>query len=312
MTDKELLYIKTVAEERNITRAADKLHIAQPSLTQTLQRIENRLECSLFLRRKDGVTLTEAGKCLYEAACEMLRVYDLALQRIGELKGGDRPVRAGASWYNTTLLLAVAVTEFSRRFPASDVKLIEKSTAQLLELLFAGELDLCLTHEYPDEYPSRPDARLAITPLFREAFCVVAHESFVLDGRVRKTPDGGNELDMTALSELPCVAFSEGQRIRHIADFVFARAHVVPKVVLTTYGFPSAMEIVERGAGFALLPELYVRREIERGRKKVRHYPVPAACAAYWTAAVCVRRSEILPDPVKELISILKSRKPYA
>ena len=58
MTDKELLYIKTIADEGSITRAAELLHIAQPSLTQTLQRIERQLECQLFLRRKNGVELT--------------------------------------------------------------------------------------------------------------------------------------------------------------------------------------------------------------------------------------------------------------
>ena len=312
MTDKELLYIKTVAEERNITRAAEKLHIAQPSLTQTLQRVENRLGCRLFLRRKDGVEPTEAGRCVYDAACEMLRVYGAALERLEQMKGGRRSVRVGASWYNTTLVLTAAVTEFGRCYPSAGVQMIEKSTAQLLDLLNAGELDLCLTHEYPAEYPSRPDARLSVLPLFREPFCAAAHESFGLDGHLRPVPGGPDELDMAVLSTLPAVAFSEGQRIRHITDFAFARAGIAPKIVLTTYGSPSAMEIVERGAGFALLPERYAAREIERGRKKVRQYRLPAACAAYWTAAVCVRRAEILPDPVKTLISILKRCDPYA
>ena len=116
MTDKELLYIKTIADEGSITRAAELLHIAQPSLTQTLQRIERQLECQLFLRRKNGVELTEAGRCLYSAACEMLRIYSAALEKLSTLRGG-RAVRVGASWYNTTLVLTAAVTEFGRCFP---------------------------------------------------------------------------------------------------------------------------------------------------------------------------------------------------
>ena len=52
MTDKELLYIKTIAEEHNITKAAEKLHVAQPSLTQCIKRIEKSLDCPLFYRKK--------------------------------------------------------------------------------------------------------------------------------------------------------------------------------------------------------------------------------------------------------------------
>ncbi|MBR0107547.1 MAG: LysR family transcriptional regulator [Pyramidobacter sp.] len=311
MTDKELLYIKTIADEGSITRAAELLHIAQPSLSQTLRRIERQLECQLFLRRKNGVELTEAGRCLYSAACEMLRIYSAALEKLSTLRGG-RAVRVGASWYNTTLVLTAAVTEFGRCFPGADVKLIEKNTAQLLELLKSGELDLCLTHEYPAEYPSRSDPRLEVTPLFREAFCAVAHESLGLDRHVLCSRDGTGELVVRALSGLPAIAFSEGQRIRHITDFVLARAGVKPGKAPTTYGFPSALGLAAQGAGFVLLPELYARRELGRGYEKVRQYRLPADCAAYWTAAVCVRKAEILPDLVKTFISILKRCDPYA
>ena len=69
MTDKELLYIKTIAEEHNITKAAEKLHVAQPSLTQCIKRIEKSLDCPLFYRKKTGLVLTDGGKLYYETAC---------------------------------------------------------------------------------------------------------------------------------------------------------------------------------------------------------------------------------------------------
>ncbi|MBR1896530.1 MAG: LysR family transcriptional regulator substrate-binding protein, partial [Pyramidobacter sp.] len=162
------------------------------------------------------------------------------------------------------------------------------------------------------EYPCRPDARLDVTPLFREEFCVAAHQSLGLDRHVRASAGGVPELDMSSLAGLPVVAFSEGQRIRHITDFVLARAGVKPGKAPTTYGFPSALGLAAQGAGFVLLPELYARRELGRGYEKVRQYRLPADCAAYWTAAVCVRKAEILPDLVKTFISILKRCDPYA
>lgn len=95
MTDKELPRVKTVAEERNVARAAEKLHIARPSPTRTLRRVEQRLDRELFSRGGNGVELTEAGRVVCEAAREMLSVYDAALKRVGALRR-PRKRRPGA------------------------------------------------------------------------------------------------------------------------------------------------------------------------------------------------------------------------
>ena len=315
MTDKELLYVKTVAEERNVTRAAEKLHIAQPSLTQCLRRIETRLEFELFERGKKGVELTEAGRVVFDAACEMLKTWDAALDRLKELRGREAgSLTVGASWYGTTLVLTRAVTAFNRRWPDVTVRLVEKNTADLLTLLRNGEIDAALTHEYPQGHPLKTTERgLTQRELFTERFCVLAHERFGLDRRARRDQFGEPEIDLAKLSDVPLIAFSAGQRIRRVADFAFSQAGVQPKVALTTYGFPSAVELVAQGAGAALLPELYARRVLASEQyKMIRRFRVPGQYAAEWTTAVCCRRSQKLPDPVKNLISILKRIDPYA
>ena len=62
MTSRELLYVKTIADEKSISQAAKKLFIAQPSLSQSLQRIEEQLGTQLFNRSVGGLTLTYAGE----------------------------------------------------------------------------------------------------------------------------------------------------------------------------------------------------------------------------------------------------------
>ena len=73
MTDKELLYIKTIAEEHNITKAAEKLHVAQPSLTQCIKRIEKSLDCPLFYRKKTGLVLTDGENSTMKPPAGFLR-----------------------------------------------------------------------------------------------------------------------------------------------------------------------------------------------------------------------------------------------
>ena len=68
MTSKELMYVKTIAEEKTISKAAQKLFVAQPSLSQSLQRIEEALGARLFNRTAGGLTLTYAGERYYHMA----------------------------------------------------------------------------------------------------------------------------------------------------------------------------------------------------------------------------------------------------
>ena len=64
-----------VAEENNITRAARKLHVSQPSLTQQLQRLEQELDAKLLIRTNSGVRLTEAGEAYLQMAKQMVQLY---------------------------------------------------------------------------------------------------------------------------------------------------------------------------------------------------------------------------------------------
>ena len=86
MTSRELEYIKTVADEKSISAAARKLYIAQPSLSQSLQRIEENLGAHLFNRTPSGLTLTYAGKRCYQMACQVLKIYSDFETEISDIK----------------------------------------------------------------------------------------------------------------------------------------------------------------------------------------------------------------------------------
>ena len=91
MTTKELLYVKTVADEKNISKAAKKLFIAQPSLSQSIQRIEESVGTELFNRTSGGLTMTFAGERYYHMAVQVLKLYqdfEMEISDINNLKTG--------------------------------------------------------------------------------------------------------------------------------------------------------------------------------------------------------------------------------
>lgn len=99
MTSKELLYVKTIAEEKNISKAAQKLFVAQPSLSQSLQRIEDALGTRLFNRTAGGLTLTYAGEKYYQMAAQILKMYDDFETEVSDINN----LRPGAStWESPT------------------------------------------------------------------------------------------------------------------------------------------------------------------------------------------------------------------
>ncbi len=107
MSLREYEYFMAIAEENNITKAAQKLHVSQPSLTQQLKRTEQELDCKLLVRTNSGVQLTEAGEAYLRMARQMLQLHENFKYEIGQLRKLEYGrLRAGASWYLTTTLVS--------------------------------------------------------------------------------------------------------------------------------------------------------------------------------------------------------------
>ncbi|NRA87391.1 MAG: LysR family transcriptional regulator, partial [Rhizobiales bacterium] len=93
----------TVVEQKSIHRAAKKLNISQPSLSQSIKNIESYYECLLLERTKRGVFLTEPGKRLYKHSCKILELGSFMHQEITDLisgRTGKLRISAGTAWGN--------------------------------------------------------------------------------------------------------------------------------------------------------------------------------------------------------------------
>ena len=162
---------------------------------------------------------------------------------------------------------------------------------------------MVLVHQYPKEYPyqKEPEGKSFVAvPLVQERFLLAAHEKFSI-------PVCGAEqtADLKHMGDLPLIRFSDQQRIRRISDFVLEQAGAALPTALTTYGFPSVLDFVAQGVGAAILPELYLRKEIKTG-SPIRLYPLDPALPAYWTSAVCYYQSEYMPVTVEAFLELLK------
>ena len=132
MTERELLYVKTIAEERSISGAAKKLFMTQPSLSSCVQKIESALGTRLFQRTSTGLVLTFAGERYYQVAQDILKIYndfEIEVSDINNLKKGR--VTIGITVYLATFILPVVLPVFKKLCPNIELAIVEKNSTEL-------------------------------------------------------------------------------------------------------------------------------------------------------------------------------------
>lgn len=141
---RHLRYFLAVADARHFTRAAAKLGIGQPPLSQQIRALENELGTPLFLRQPRGVTLTEAGRALAEDARQILSAAERAVDRAQRAAAGDIG-RLRIGMINSAPFhpfVPRAIREFGQRHPEVRLSLEENSTPALLEDVRAERCDV--------------------------------------------------------------------------------------------------------------------------------------------------------------------------
>src|SRR5438105_13052243 len=141
----QLRYFVAVADEGNFSRAAAKVRVAQPSLSQQIRKLERELVQPCFDRCLRSVVLTEAGRCLLDYARQILASVGDAQRCVDELKGkiaGD--VAVGAIPTIAPYVLPELVVTFQKHYPDVTLHIVEDVTAGITRRIEAGELDVAV------------------------------------------------------------------------------------------------------------------------------------------------------------------------
>ena len=170
MDIKELNYIVAIAEEGSISKAAERLFMAQSGLSQFLQILEHEVGSKLFIRTSKGVRPTEAGRLMIEYAYRELSEYHRVrdeIQDVNNLKGGR--VIMGISTFRGTFLMPPVLEAFGREFPGIHVVIVEANSMALEGMLKNGTIDVALII-LPAKILKPGDAEFVM----RDEICIVA------------------------------------------------------------------------------------------------------------------------------------------
>jgi DNA-binding transcriptional LysR family regulator len=242
MTFRQLEIFSAIVDTGRFTSAARKLYVAQPSVSQQIQLLEQELGEPLFVRLKNRtIHLTEAGKVLKGHADLILRQCQIAKMEVSTLTTEPSgQIRMGIGGHQLTFMLAPAFRNFHERFSKVCVDIVNGTTPQLLEMLKTNQLDLALLN-FPIQSPE-----LQTRLLFTEELCVVIQKTHPIAQH--------SVADVSEIAQLPLVLFDQSTSTRRRLDAFFQASKITPKVIFELSSVEAMLRMVEEGLGATIVP----------------------------------------------------------
>jgi LysR family transcriptional regulator, benzoate and cis,cis-muconate-responsive activator of ben and cat genes len=240
---KRLEYFLAVAEELHFGRAAERLNIAQPSLSRHILQFEEELGATLFDRGRGQIRLTQAGEALLKHARVMiLSIEDVKLEVRRIDQGARGRLRIGFVGSATHGILPTMIKSFRRNYPDVDLSLWAMNNAQQHRALVRREIDIAIAR------PRIDDAEVKSVPFYEEPLILAAYDALEIDTR--------RPVSLEALQRQTFVLYPEQPR-PSFADTVLdlCRAEgFEPAHYVFCMDYQTAISLVAVGEGVSVVP----------------------------------------------------------
>ncbi|MGL5434794.1 MAG: LysR substrate-binding domain-containing protein [Lachnospiraceae bacterium] len=257
MNIRQIEYILKIAEERNITRAAEKLFISQPALNKHLLLLEDELGTKIFHRSRSDWHPTEAGNVYLESAQKILQIKreayrvlnDMVTGKMGELSIGFTPGRGSE-------MFSYVYPKFYSEYPDIILTPHELSVRRQQALIARGELDLgfltlCDKHRTSDEY----------IPLSKEEIFLALPKKHPLSHY--ETDVEFATMDISAVQYEPFVLMYPESTIRLLVDDIFEQSGFDPCVLFETSSTNTILTMIRSSLCCGLIPYHYIKKRPE-------------------------------------------------
>ncbi|WP_108127277.1 LysR substrate-binding domain-containing protein [Saccharospirillum mangrovi] len=230
---RHLRYCLALAEVQNFTRAAQRVHVTQSTLSHQIRQLEDELGVDLFHRHGKSVTITESGRAFVDQIQPIIEAVDAAVAGLksvpDELTG---ELRIAATHSFNVQLIPQCLAEFMARFPRVKVVVEELSGEGIAAGLENGTLDVGVAYR-----PAVPRG-LWFEPLFNEELKLIVAPNHALAGRKR--------VRMVELNGLPMALLTPNFSTRQLLDECFMAAGAKPQVVAEMNAISPMVELVRR------------------------------------------------------------------
>lgn len=250
---RQLRTFKSVAELGSLSKASDRLRIAQPALSRQIKLLEHELRIDLFVRNGRGMTLTSAGQLLLERTAGLVRQIEQVRDDLQSMNGTPSgPVVLGLVPTVSCVLSAGFAHHIVEQFPGISLRIVESYGGHLVEWLHRGEMDLAII------YGPSVDLHLSVQTLGHDDLVVVGPRGCGLAEQ--------GHVDAEWLCQQKLVLPSHTHGLRALIEKVARRKGISLNVPAEADSFRVLTSFVEEGLGLTVLPSSAIRSEVAQGR----------------------------------------------
>ncbi len=292
-----LRYFVGVAEEKSLTKAAERLHIAPPALSRQMQKLEAALATELFTRSARGVELTEAGEILLRRA---YLIFNQVHQAVHDVTShADRPqgvVTVGMPPTPGEFIAPALLERIKTHFPEIELRFLEGFSAVLAQKLANNEIGIAVMHD------PEPHSEITITELLVEHLWVVGNAGSLSEP----------SYTLAEAAALPLILPSRPNFLRMLIDSHAERERLTLNVVQRSDGVWHTKALVRYGHGHTILTYGAVLSEMQQGTLDAVPITDPRI---EWTLCVAMRRDQsrkpafqAVGEAIREIVGDLVSR----
>ena len=284
MEIKQLEYFRAIVDAGTISGAARELHMTQPPLSYQIKMMEEELKVSLFLRGTKRITLTEAGKTLYEQAEKILTLTELTKSEV--LKSSQATTLHIGMTPSTVSMMSDYLQQFARRYPQIRFDIHEGSTFTLKEQIENQQVDIT-TLRTPIALSG-----CEVKSLAKERLLAMAIPEYPLF-------EGKTSVSLRELIDQPLIL---SRRYQKYMLSVFEKAGVTQNIYCACEDARTALVIAEKGLGIAILPASMLKQS-----EKLKAWEIKDADLA--TEILLVWRKGRVPVEVKKFLEMMEEAK---
>jgi DNA-binding transcriptional LysR family regulator len=240
---RHLRYFVAVAEELHFSRAAKRLHMAQPPLSQQIRKLEQYIGHPLFARNSRTVALTQAGEMLLERSRYLLRRLEDDLETVRRVGRGEiGTLTVGFIGSAMLTVLPALISRYRKRFPKVDLRLRELTTSSLVDAIRQGAVDLAFLRD------AGPTEGLMVEQVIAERFVVALAETHPLASR--------KQVSLAQLKGEPLILFARelGATAWDKTIALCETSGFRPAIVQDAPEWLTVLRLVSSGLGFSIAP----------------------------------------------------------
>lgn len=243
-----------VAKNESISRAANELSISQPAISKAIKTLEEQINTNLFVRKRDGVELTEAGEAIYKKvkdAMDLINSAENDLKVLTNMESGT--INIGASKTIIHEFLMPYIKSFHKAYPNINIKIYTDKTSDIIKKAKMGIIDVIFTN-LPYNLPQE----------FNEFKLLDLHDCFVANEDFFEYKN--KKLTIKDLENLPLLVLTKGTATRIRLDNFCEENDIHIKPAMEFSSNTLIKEFTEEGFGIGLLNEEHIKDELKSGK----------------------------------------------